>query len=85
MDRSSLQEISIPQFEDTEGVLDTVGEGLDVVSGLGSIINLVLEAVLVHIAGVFIAILSSIITRPAVWLESNNDSLHFLKFVRHHR
>ena len=71
MDGSSLQEIPIPQFVGTEGVLDTVGKVLDVVSGLGSILNLVLDAVLIDVAGLAIAVLSSIIGMPAVWLESN--------------
>ena len=71
MDGSSLQEIPISQFVGTEGVLDTVGKVLDVVSGLGSILNLVLEAVLVDVAGLAIAALSSVIGMPAVWLESN--------------
>jgi hypothetical protein len=71
MDGSSLREIPLPQFGGTEGVLDTVGKVLDVAGGLGSILNLVLESVLVDVAGLAIAVLSSIIGMPAVWLESN--------------
>jgi len=71
MDGSSLQEIPLPEVVGTEGVLDTVGKILDVMSSLGSILNLALDAVLIDLAGLAITALSSIIGMPAVWLESN--------------
>jgi len=64
--------IPIPEIGSSEGVLDTIGKILDVVSSLGSILNLVLDAVLIDLAGTVLAAISAVIGMPAVWIESNN-------------
>jgi hypothetical protein len=68
---ASLQEIPIPKLGSTEGVLDTAGKILDVASGVGSVLSLALDAVIIDIAGTAIGALATLLGMPAVWLESN--------------
>jgi hypothetical protein len=69
---SSMREVPVPKNRDTEGPLDTIGKILDVTGGVGSIVNLALDALLIDVIGVFISGIAAILGLPAVWLESNN-------------
>ncbi len=71
LDDQAVHEIQLPNIGKTEGVLDTIGQILDVTSGAASIINLVVDAVVIDVGGVILAAISTIIGMPAAWLEAN--------------
>jgi hypothetical protein len=66
---ASLQEIPVPVGGD--GVLDTIGKILDIVSSTASLLNLVLDVVIVDLAGTLLAAIAAVIGLPAAWLSGN--------------
>lgn len=71
IDGTIVHEVQLPTINSSEGILDTVGQVLDVAGGVGSIINLVIDSVLLDMGTIFLTAISGIVGMAAVWLESN--------------
>jgi hypothetical protein len=70
IDNATVREV-IPDISSDGGILDSIGQILDVSSGLASLLNVVLDAILVDLAGTVLGVISTIIGLPAAWLSGN--------------
>ncbi len=71
LDDSVIHEIQLPNIGKSEGILDYIGQGIDVTTGGAAIINLVVDSVLLDVGGTLLGALGNVLAMPAVWLEAN--------------
>lgn len=78
----------LPLFTAGGGTLDTIGKILDSLSGAAALVNVVIDVIIIDLAGTILGIFSTVIGLPAAWLsgqaaaEKNGKMLGFSKALQ---